>query len=60
MLIIGESLNVISTKIGRAFKERDPVPIQEEAKKQKELGSDFIDINLANVSIINLTSSDNW
>ena len=46
MFIIGESLNVISTKIGRAFKERDPVPIQEEAKKQKELGADFIDINL--------------
>jgi 5-methyltetrahydrofolate corrinoid/iron sulfur protein methyltransferase len=46
MLLIGESLNVISTKIGRAFKERDPLPIQEEAKKQKELGMDFIDINL--------------
>jgi 5-methyltetrahydrofolate corrinoid/iron sulfur protein methyltransferase len=46
MFIIGESLNVISTKIGRAFKERDPVPIQKEVKKQKELGADFIDINL--------------
>jgi 5-methyltetrahydrofolate corrinoid/iron sulfur protein methyltransferase len=46
MLLIGESLNVISTKIGRAFKERDPLPIQEEAKTQKELGMDFIDINL--------------
>ena len=31
MLLIGESLNVISKKIGRAFKERDPKPIQEEA-----------------------------
>jgi hypothetical protein len=31
MLLIGESLNVISRKIGRAFKERDPKPIQEEA-----------------------------
>ena len=46
MLLIGESLNVISRKIGRAFKEKDPLPIQEEAKKQKELGMDFIDINL--------------
>ena len=46
MLLIGESLNVISTKIGRAFKERNPLPIQEEAKNQKELGMDFIDINL--------------
>jgi 5-methyltetrahydrofolate corrinoid/iron sulfur protein methyltransferase len=46
MLLIGESLNVISRKIGRGLKERDPIPIQEEAKRQKELGMDFIDINL--------------
>ncbi len=46
MLCIGESLNVISTKIGRAFKERDPKPIQEEALFQKEKGMDFIDVNL--------------
>jgi len=46
MLLIGESLNVISTKIGRAFKERDPKPIQEEAIFQKEKGMDYIDINL--------------
>jgi 5-methyltetrahydrofolate corrinoid/iron sulfur protein methyltransferase len=46
MLLIGESLNVISRKIGRAFKERDPKPIQEEALFQREKGMDFIDINL--------------
>lgn len=46
MLLIGESLNVISKKIGRAFKERDPKPIQEEALDQKEKGMDYIDINL--------------
>ena len=46
MLLIGESLNVISKKIGAAFKERDPKPIQEEALFQKEKGMDFIDINL--------------
>ena len=46
MLLIGESLNVISKKIGKAFKERDPKPIQEEAQFQKEKGLDFIDINL--------------
>lgn len=46
MLLIGESLNVISKKIGRAFKERDPKPIQEEALLQKEKGMDYIDINL--------------
>jgi len=46
MLLLGESLNVISTKIGRAFKERDPKPLQEEALDQKAKGMDYIDINL--------------
>ncbi len=46
MYLIGESLNVISTKIGKAFKERDPKPLQEEALDQKEKGMDYIDINL--------------
>jgi 5-methyltetrahydrofolate corrinoid/iron sulfur protein methyltransferase len=46
MLLIGESLNVISKKIGTAFKERDPKPIQEEVLFQKEKGMDYIDINL--------------
>ena len=46
MLLIGESLNVIGRKIGKAFKTRDPKPIQEEALFQKEKGMDFIDINL--------------
>ncbi len=46
MLLIGESLNVISKKIGKAFKERDPKPIQEEAKFQKSKGMDYIDINM--------------
>ncbi len=46
MLCIGESLNVMSKKIGKAFKERDPKPIQEEAIFQKEKGMDYVDINL--------------
>jgi 5-methyltetrahydrofolate corrinoid/iron sulfur protein methyltransferase len=46
MILIGESLNVISKKIGKAFKERDPKPIQEEALFQKQKGMDYIDINL--------------
>lgn len=46
MILIGESLNVIGKKIGKAFKERDPKPIQEEALFQKEKGMDYIDINL--------------
>ncbi|MFC1505420.1 dihydropteroate synthase [Thermodesulfobacteriota bacterium] len=46
MLLIGESLNVISRKIGKGFKERDPKPIQEEALFQREKEMDYIDINL--------------
>jgi 5-methyltetrahydrofolate corrinoid/iron sulfur protein methyltransferase len=46
MLLIGENLNVISMVIGKAFKEKDPGPIVEEAKKQAEKGMDWIDINL--------------
>ncbi|MBN1627391.1 MAG: dihydropteroate synthase [Deltaproteobacteria bacterium] len=46
MLLIGENLNVISRVIGKAFKEMDPGPIAEEAKRQKERGMDWIDINL--------------
>jgi 5-methyltetrahydrofolate corrinoid/iron sulfur protein methyltransferase len=46
MLCLGESLNVMSKKIGAAFKARDPKPIQEEALFQKGKGMDYIDINL--------------
>lgn len=46
MLLIGESLNVISKTIGKAYKERDPKPIQAEALFQREKGMDYIDINL--------------
>jgi 5-methyltetrahydrofolate corrinoid/iron sulfur protein methyltransferase len=46
MLLIGENLNVIKTVIGKAFKEKNPGPIVEEAKRQKEEGMDWIDINL--------------
>jgi len=46
MFLIGESLNVINRVIGKAFKEKDPGPIVEEAKRQKDLGMDWVDINL--------------
>ena len=46
MKLIGENLNVIDTAIGKAFREKDPGPIAEEAKRQKEKGMDWIDINL--------------
>lgn len=46
MLLFGESLNVISKVIGKAYRERDPKPIQAEVVEQKKLGMDYIDINL--------------
>ena len=46
MKLIGENLNVIDRVIGKAFVEKDPGPIAEEAKRQKEKGMDWIDINL--------------
>lgn len=46
MILIGESLNVMSKRIGKAFKERDPKPIQEEVLLQKEKGMDYIDVNI--------------
>ena len=46
MLLIGENLNVMNRIIGKAFKEMDTRPIAEEARRQKERGMDWIDINL--------------
>lgn len=46
MLLIGENLNVINLEIKKAFNDRDPGPIAEEARRQKEKGMDWIDINL--------------
>lgn len=46
MLLFGESLNVVSKVIGKAFRERDAAPIQAEVEEQIKLGMDYIDINL--------------
>ncbi len=46
MILFGESLNVISNVIGKAYKERDAKPIQVECLEQQKLGMDYIDINL--------------
>lgn len=46
MILIGENLNVISKRIGKALKERDPVPIREMAIAETKAGMDLIDINL--------------
>lgn len=46
MKLIGENLNVITKKFAEAFKNKDPKPIVEEVKYQKEKGMDWIDINI--------------
>ncbi len=46
MLLIGENLNVMVTKIGKAIKEKDPKPIQDLAVAEAEAGVDYIDVNL--------------
>lgn len=46
MKTIGENLNVINKRIGRAFKEKDPVPIREMAENLTAARVDYIDINL--------------
>ena len=46
MKLIGENLNVIKTVIGKAFKDRNPEPIQKMALEEKAAGMDWIDINL--------------
>jgi len=46
MILIGESINVMSKTIGPALKERNPKPIQELAKSESEAGVDYLDINI--------------
>ena len=46
MFLIGENLNVINREIGAAFRDKNPEPVIEEAKRQKERKMDWIDINL--------------
>ena len=46
MILIGENLNIMSTKIGKALKDFDPGPIREKALEQAGTGVDMLDINL--------------
>ena len=46
MILIGESINIMSNTIGPAMKERDPKPLQEMAKAQLAAGADYLDINI--------------
>jgi len=46
MVIIGESIHIISQDVSNAVKERNPKPIHELAIAQAEAGAHYIDINL--------------
>lgn len=46
MLVIGEKVNVINTKIGQAMKDRDPGPILAMAQAQVDAGANMLDINI--------------
>ncbi len=46
MILIGESIHIISKHVNDAVKERNPRVIQELAKAQADAGADYIDLNL--------------
>lgn len=46
MILIGESINVMSKTLGPALKGRDPKPIQRMAVAQAERGMDYLDLNI--------------
>ena len=46
MKCIGENLNIMSVKYGKALKERNAKPLQELAVQQAEAGMDWIDLNI--------------
>ncbi len=46
MVLIGESINITSQKIGEAMRNRDKKPIQELALLQENHGADILDVNI--------------
>ncbi len=46
MILIGESINIMSKTIGPAMRERNPKPIQELAKTEAAAGVDYLDLNI--------------
>lgn len=50
MLLIGENMNIMSKKYGKAMKEKDAKTIQELAVQEKEAGIDYIDLNMGPAS----------
>ena len=46
MILIAESINIMSKTIGPAMRERNPAPVQEMAMAEVEAGADYLDINI--------------
>jgi len=46
MILIAESINIMSQSLGPAMRERNPKPIQEMAKAEAEAGADYLDVNI--------------
>ncbi len=46
MILIAESINIMSKSLGPAMRERNPGPIQEMAKAEAEAGADYLDVNI--------------
>jgi len=46
MILIAESINIMSKTLGPAIRERNPKPIQEMARAEAEAGADYLDINI--------------
>ena len=46
MILIAESINIMSKTLGPALRERNPKPIQEMAKAEAEAGADYLDLNI--------------
>jgi len=46
MILVGESIHIISKQVSDAVKERNPKVIQDLAKAQTDAGADYIDLNL--------------
>ncbi len=46
MILIAESINIMSKTLGPAMRERNPTPIQEMAKAEAEAGADYLDLNI--------------
>ena len=50
MILIGENVNIMSKRYGKAMKEKDAKTIQELAVQEKEAGIDYIDLNIGPAS----------